>query len=846
MIPLLGAHDFPYIFNQSVASWFNIPLVWSPQSHDSLGIFTLSTLWTWPYGLLYGLGAKLGLDFSLLTVLLGILPAIYLSWFSMGRLLKFFDLSNPAKRMGQFMYAANTYVLMLIDGGQLSLALGYSLLPLALAYLDSRYIFALIVAIISFLDIRYLFILCIPISLKLLFDISSFRRYLTTGIVTSVLVLGLHGYWLLPAAMTRGPSLPETYTRSSQVSSLNFAKLTHSFMLLQPHWPKNIFGQIPSIPPYFLLIPVFGFLPLIIYKKNKTVGFYSILAVVTIFLAKGSNPPFGEMYIWAFSHVPGFSLFRDSTKFFSLLAISYGVLISFTLHFVYKRFRRGFYIIVIYLILLLHPLLGGEATGLLSLARNQASYLDAANFLNNDKSYGSIVWVPSKPPLGYSSPTHLSMDAKSLLGKRPFATGVVGNYELLNFLRDASHSGELLDISSVKYLAISAIDPERDSLKPEDIKYHKVFTDQLASLPWIVSRRDFGPVTLLETQNHQDVFFAPHSTKFVVGADDIYPQNTPLSLNGFIFAENYPGLLSRMREFPQSSLYLNRKNELDVVAALIPASNFNSPAKVLDFSPNGTGWWKRDASDTISWIDFLEQKYQLHNQDFDYGSSWSVSEGSHEMTVILNGCEINCTLLARVMVSPRGGEINFLSNGKNIGKISTQNQQISQINRTLSGETLTYDRAEFLWFEVGDLPSSRLVKMSTSGDINVVNSLVTIPSDSLSQLKLTAKALLDNQTSKKNIRPSITFIKRNPAHYKISVKDISGPTTIAFVQNYDPLWSLDGQSPVPLYDFINGFTVPGPGEYELIYKPQRFVLPGLLISTITLISYIIILRWKLR
>ncbi len=851
MIPLIGAHDFPYVFSDQVTSWLTVPMTWASQSHDSLGVFTLSTLWTWPYGLLYGVFGKIGLNFTLATLILGILPVFIVSWVAMGKLLKSYGLSFPARLVGQLLFSVNTYVLMLVDGGQISLALAYSLLPLVIYYLNSRRGVLVVVAIISFLDMRYVYLLFMLIGIQVIFDFRNVFKYLVTGLIIGLVLVGLHSYWLLPAALSKGPSLPSTYTRLAQVDNLSFASLSHALFLQHPHWPQNIFGQVGIPSPYLVVLPILAFLPLIAFKKSITVAYWSVMAIISVFLAKGSGTPFGEVYSWLFSHIPGFSLFRDPTKFFPLVGLAYGVLIAFTTH--VTNFRRKYLAIVAYLLFLIAPVLT-QATGLFSIARNQQAYQQVANYLQEDETEGSLLWVPSKPPLGYSSPTHPSIDALTLLDKRPFTTGVVGSYDLMNFLRDATYSGQLLDIAGIKYIGLPSVDPKRDSLKPEDIKYRTIFTNQLSSLPWIESAFQFGQVTLLQTTNHQSLFFVPPETTFVIGADDIYNSVNNLSQDGLVFVESQPGLLSRILQFPEAKILLNRKSNIDVAAALIDQKNIFFPDIQLDFDPNYSGWWKRETADLISWRDFLQQKYNLDNQDFSYGGGWSVSEGSHTLVVSPQiNCQTDCILLTRVMVSPNGGEVSFSTENNLIGKVITYSSNVATTTRHLMGyqeipdQIFTYSRADFLWQEVGHVVGNLPITISTQGDINVVNSLATVPAKEWEGYKSQAdKVLTAVNTNQAAVSPKVSYQKIGPAHYRVTVTNLDRPAMLVFGQNYDSFWRLSGQSPVPVYSLLNGFSISKGGQYDLVFLPQKYMLPGLAISLVTGLGVALLMLRKNR
>ena len=42
----------------------------------------------------------------------------------------------------------------------------------------------------------------------------------------------------------------------------------------------------------------------------------------------------------------------------------------------------------------------------------------------------------------------------------------------------------------------------------------------------------------------------------------------------------------------------------------------------------------------------------------------------------------------------------------------------------------------------------------------------------------------------------------------------------------------------PLYSLINGFTISEDGEYDIYFSPQKYVLPGLLVSGVCLVLVI--------
>lgn len=55
--------------------------------------------------------------------------------------------------------------------------------------------------------------------------------------------------------------------------------------------------------------------------------FFAVLALLGIFLSKQVAPPGGFVYKLLFDHFPGFSAFREASKFYVLIAMSYSVMI---------------------------------------------------------------------------------------------------------------------------------------------------------------------------------------------------------------------------------------------------------------------------------------------------------------------------------------------------------------------------------------------------------------------------------------------------------------------------------------------------------------------------------------
>jgi len=737
------ANDFPFVSRENLIEGFSLPQTWSSRTAEGLGEYVVSTLWAWPVDFLYGLGGKLNFSFALIERVLGVGAILMLGVVSMRKLLQSFDIKGWGVFFGTIFYLANTYILLVIDGGQFAIGLAYAWMPMAYLALNKavkgglreKILAGLGVSILGFFDIRFIYILFILFGLKFIIDIlflenkykslvlrSSrlFKRYLSVGFVVVLIFVGLNIYWILPALLVKAPELPATYQRASQASLLSFANLGHSLLLLQPHGFKNVFGNITELRAVFIFVPILVFLSPILKRKSKLVGFWLIVSLIGIFLVKGADPPLPGVYQWFFTNIVGFSLFRDPTKFYFLVALAYSVLISITVEELVKRFDWSFKIrktkvsivalgLIAYFLLLISPIFTGKMTGTFLSPILEEEYSDLANIFREDKNFGRILYVPSRPPLGYASVEHPIVEASRLVQKRPFASGTVGTYELFNFLREASFMGEIFDIAGIKYIVYPFPDERREELKQDNIDYYDAFSEQIRNLDWVDDKMIYHtPVSTFITKKSQDRFFTAKNLFCVVGSERIYSelveiQEFQLADNPIVYMEERPGMGEKVKRAPCTYI-LFEKEAIDLAITNVSKNNFIFPAENLGFDPDESRWWKREESDLIGWHDFLQQKYGIDNLDFSYGGGWAVSEADSSSLKIQNEkFKKGDILLARVMSSGWGGKVEFYQDKEKIGEIDTKIEKPETVEIQLTGyeeipdRIFSYNKADLNW-----------------------------------------------------------------------------------------------------------------------------------------------------
>jgi len=364
---LITSGDWGFFYFQNLRERLPMPLLWSNDGLGRVSIYHWVTLY---FNLLISFLASLRLPWPIIEKFIWPWPFLILTIFSSWYLAKtFFPKNKIIQFFVLFIYLFNTYILMIVGGGQMGIAIAYALAPLVFGIfvksvqssqpktgrplaedIKLKTLTGLVLALqvmfgprISFLTMGAVFLYAV-----LQYGLA-IKKYIRTFVLPFFIALGLHFYWLLPVILIRRSALPAGYGEPGWVEFLSFGNFSDSISLLHPNWPENIFGKTYFMRPEFLMIPILAFSSLLFISQLKTLRakknilFFASLGLIGAFLAKGSKPPFGGIYLWLFKYFPGMNMFRDSTKFYLLVALSYSVLIPFSVSkicgFLRKRFN---------------------------------------------------------------------------------------------------------------------------------------------------------------------------------------------------------------------------------------------------------------------------------------------------------------------------------------------------------------------------------------------------------------------------------------------------------------------------------------------------------------------------
>ena len=813
-----AGNDTNYLTPLALKSISLLPQTWeSFLGGVDLGHNQILSMWMQPLLTLFSLLARGGLTFPTLVKIMIALQLV-LGTYGLNRLLSRFRATQSATIISTLFYFSNTYFLTVVDGGLIFLSAAYALFPLILdeaigltVNFDKKKLgrLTLLLIIGQSFDLRLLPLFFICLFVWLCITIRSWSQLLRNLKILILIVIILGGwnmFWLWPA-LRQGALSYFTYANLPQVSQFSFASSGHLLAFSQPHWFNNFFGDVQSVRWYLWLIPALVIVALLANKDNSPSKKLLIaITLIGLFLAKGDRPPGGEVYNWLYQKIPGFFVFRDPSKFLFLASLGYAGLIATI------PFKKIITIILIgYLIICASPAFLGLMSGGFSPHPDESNYTKLTQIIDADSSFGRVLWLPIKPPLGPISATKIWTESTHLLNKFPFLNLVDGSYELLNYLRSPA-APNLLDAIGVEYIVYPYPDERKRILKPDEKEYYYWFRNWFKEQPWLTDISWSDKLGVFKTQKHSDRFYLLDQVWWVIGSRDTYA--TPSA--AVVHLESGIDFTPQLKD----SVVFNNATDLDLVMTQIPQSYLIPASKHL----TGEKWWKRESRDFLFVRNYLQDRYKIKFSDSDWGFGYVISEGTNKSESF--SFERTGDLYIRLLLSRAGKSIEILRN-----KIDTSSP-----------------RNNFAWVYVGEYPSGTPLEIKSEGNINIINAFAVIPKEKISEIKnKTLSQITNNKSAITNKPLPVPYVQKSPTFYSLNVPE--GNQWLVFSESFDPRWLLKKSdsplvlTPSPIYDMLNGYFVPFPGKYVLEYQPQKYVRPGLLITLITLIIVIGVAFW---
>ena len=162
---------------------------------------------------------------------------------------------------------------------------------------------------------------------------TNFRVCLTA----SIMIIGLTSFLWLPMVMGARLPLP-TSSGGFSNEDLYFRSLTLyetilgygrglSYLALNGEmwWNRHPFLSLFEYRLASSVLPILALIPILI-KPNRKIVIYSLAVLLSIFLAKGPNDPFGSLYIWARNEIPFFGIYRIPNRWLLITFFFYSFL----------------------------------------------------------------------------------------------------------------------------------------------------------------------------------------------------------------------------------------------------------------------------------------------------------------------------------------------------------------------------------------------------------------------------------------------------------------------------------------------------------------------------------------
>jgi hypothetical protein len=502
---ILAHGDWYYQSQNTLRELLNFPTIWSTVSFGVVGI----TNSFYPFQLVYGILATIGLDYALSQRLIFLWPIVVFCPLGSYLLLRRIINNNLAAFVGSFIYTFNTYFLV-IQTGHLTLMAAYSFAPLVLLFfragLEKKSVAYMILAslisfIVSFYEFRALYILVWVLFFYYLYyqiiieKEFTLKNIIKNGIYSGIpimIVLLLNSYWLIGFSQLGALTSNEIFNRMLFGNEL--IDIRNAFTLFHPFWTgKHLTEFVPQlIPFYFWIVAFFAFIGLFFQRKNKEVVFYGSIALLGILLTKQVSEPFSNLYLWLYNTLPGFNAYREASKFFFLIALGYSVLISAFIDLLWKKWNNnnfkifGKYLITISISFIFlwntKPLFTGEIGTLFIPRAIHSDYKIIEQHLISDNTFYRTYWVPMYSRWSFYSNIHPQVSAilelnstyKKLTDDNIAHSKLSEGEKIVRLLQN-NEINNIFDISSIKYVFV----PIQDSANDDDFfKYYGVTREE--------------------------------------------------------------------------------------------------------------------------------------------------------------------------------------------------------------------------------------------------------------------------------------------------------------------------------------------------------------------------------
>lgn len=483
--------DYRYADAKTLKEYL-IPSAWT--TLRNIGEFNIF-LWKYPLHIIYGVIGSMGYGMEYADKIITIFPIVILLPFISFFVLLKFTKSRLAAFVGMSVFVYNSYFLAISTQGHLLLILpacfmllglySYTRIHNNIHHTKKRIIYNIFCTfLIGLIDLRMLYIQLITYLLFSVFtcviqkkiSISICKMHFSNlGTIVVALFL-LNSYWLIPAI--NFSSYAQSQILNRQLFGSQFFNINRSISLFHPFWTgtsANWF-MTQEMPWRFFLYPFFAFLGLLTNRNNKTVVFFALLAAIGVFLSKQIAPPFGFIYEILFRYFPGFSMFREASKFYVLIVLGYSTLTAFFIAWLQKQNHNKIILSIVTTCLLvlslynIYPLISGSIGTMYKTINVHNDYKVINTFLNGQKGYFRVLSIPRASQFIGTNSNHPVISFDELIYKylglfhaENYRNSILDD-KLINTVLKSKDLTEILSKLSIRYLVLPVRTQENEEI----------------------------------------------------------------------------------------------------------------------------------------------------------------------------------------------------------------------------------------------------------------------------------------------------------------------------------------------------------------------------------------------
>lgn len=493
-------------------SLFSIPTIWKSYAIGAVDF----TPPFYIFLLIEGFLSTIGISYAYIERIIFMWPIAVLTIPLSYIFLKYITKNSIAALVGALIYAYNSYFLI-IQTGHLTLMIGFTFAPIVLLFFmktleQKSWFYSALTGItgflISFYEFRAFYLLAILAALYYFYYICFIaegkkliilKRTLHFAFLPMIIVLLLNFYWILPLMHVTPVSDGSIFNRD--LFGKEFMNINKATALFHPYWNGTKYLPFVTQPIQFqfFVLPILAFIGMFLARKNKIVLFYGLVALMGIFLTKQNNIPFPDLYYWMYTHIPGFNAFREASKFYFYIALSYSVLIAAFISWIWENWKTERllfmrYVITSLLILIclinIKPLVLNEFDTLFKPRTMPAEYISFNNFIDNQNSYFRTLWLPVDSRWGTNTNLHPKVGVANIVTATWKKFTNATEYPTLGHqfidIFTYKEMSQLLNLTSIKYIIV----PIEDNLNDDNFfqlffKQKKEYIAQLDNTPYL-------------------------------------------------------------------------------------------------------------------------------------------------------------------------------------------------------------------------------------------------------------------------------------------------------------------------------------------------------------------------